>query len=412
MKVFLILGAGTAGTMIARKMVKKLNPSEWKVILVDKDDDHFYQPGYLFLPFGIYQPKDVVKPKHKFIPGNVEFILSEIELIEPDANRVKLVQDSKVINYDYLVIATGADIHPEETEGLKDGGWGRNIFDFYTADGAAALGKFMNKWEGGRLVVNVVENPIKCPVAPLEFLLLADWYFAKRGIRNKVELVYATPLSEAFTKPTSAAALGDLLKRRGINLETDFSVGEVDSTNNKIISYDEREVPYDLLVSIPTNKGAPVIKRSGMGDVLDFVPTKKDYLQSQKWENIWVLGDAANIPASKAGSVVHFQMETAVENILAHIAGKEMPAKFDGHSLCYIESGYGKAVMIDFSYEQEPVYGTYPLPVVGPFSLLRETTINHWGKMAFRFMYYDLMLKGINVPLPTKFSMAGKIKNN
>ncbi len=412
MKVFLILGAGTAGTMIARKMVAKLNPREWKVIVVDKDNDHFYQPGYLFLPFGIYQPKDVVKPKHKFIPANVEFILSEIELIEPDANRIRLVQDSKVLNYDYLVIATGADIHPEETEGLKDGGWGRNVFDFYTADGAAALGKFMNKWEGGRLVVNVVENPIKCPVAPLEFLLLADWYFAKRGIRNKVELIYATPLSEAFTKPTSAAALGDLLKQRGINLETDFSVGEVDSTNNKIISYDEREVPYDLLVSIPTNKGAPVIGRSGMGDVLDFVPTKKDYLQSQKWENIWVLGDAANIPASKAGSVVHFQMETAVENILAHIAGKEMTAKFDGHSLCYIESGYGKAVMIDFSYEQEPVYGTYPLPVIGPFSLLRETIINHWGKMAFRFMYYDLMLKGINVPLPTKFSMAGKIKNN
>jgi sulfide:quinone oxidoreductase len=412
MKVFLILGAGTAGTMIARKMVQKLNPREWKVIVVDKDDDHFYQPGYLFLPFGIYQPKDVVKPKHKFIPGNVEFILSEIELIEPDANRVKLVKDGKVINYDYLVIATGADIHPEETEGLKDGGWGRNIFDFYTADGAAALGEFLKKWEGGRLVLNVVENPIKCPVAPLEFLLLADWYFTKRGIRNKVDLIYATPLSEAFTKPTSAAALGDLLKHRGINLETDFSVGEVDSTNNKIISYDEREVPYDLLVSVPTNKGAPVIGRSGMGDVLDFVPTKKDYLQSQKWENVWVLGDAANIPASKAGSVVHFQMETAVENILAHIAGKEMPAKFDGHSLCYIESGYNKAVMIDFSYEQEPVFGTYPLPVIGPFSLLRETTINHWGKMAFYYMYYYLMLKGINVPLPTKFSMAGKIKNN
>jgi len=412
MKVFLILGAGTAGTMIARKMVQKLNPREWKVIVVDKDDDHFYQPGYLFLPFGIYQPKDVVKPKHKFIPGNVEFILSEIELIEPDANRVKLVKDGKVINYDYLVIATGADIHPEETDGLKDSGWGRNIFDFYTADGAAALGEFLKKWEGGRLVLNVVENPIKCPVAPLEFLLLADWYFTKRGIRNKVDLVYATPLSEAFTKPTSAAALGDLLKHRGINLETDFSVGEVDSTNNKIISYDEREVPYDLLVSVPTNKGAPVIGRSGMGDVLDFVPTKKDYLQSQKWENVWVLGDAANIPASKAGAVVHFQMETAVENILAHIAGKEMPAKFDGHSLCYIESGYNKAVMIDFSYEQEPVFGTYPLPVVGPFSLLRETTINHWGKMAFYYMYYYLMLKGINVPLPTKFSMAGKIKNN
>ena len=410
MKTFLILGAGTAGSLMAIEMSRKLNENEWKVIVVDKDDNHWYQPGYLFLPFGVYQPKDVVKPKHKFIPRNVEFVISDIELIEPDLNRVTLT-GNKVIQYDYLVIATGADIHPEETEGLQDGGWRHNIFDFYTADGAAALGDFMKKWDGGRLVVNVVENPIKCPVAPLEFLLLADWYFAKRGMRNKVELVYATPLSEAFTKPTSAKALGVLLEKRGISLETDFYAGSVDSTNNKLISYDEREVPYDLLVSIPVNMGAPVISKSGMGDNLNFVPTNKETLQSDKWQNVFVLGDAANIPASKAGSVIHFEMEIAVANILAHMAGKEMTHKFDGHSLCFIESGYNKAVMIDFSYEQEPIYGTYPFPVVGPLSLLKETVFNHWGKLGFRFMYYDMMLKGIPVPLPSKFSMAGKIKN-
>lgn len=410
MKTFLILGAGTAGSLIAREMSRKLDLNEWKIIMVDKDDNHWYQPGYLFLPFGIYKPKDVVKPKHNFIPRNVDFIISDIELIEPDHNRVTLSKDKKVIQYDYLVVATGADIHPEETEGLKNGGWRQNIFDFYTADGASALNEFMKKWDGGRLVVNVVENPIKCPVAPLEFLLLADWYFAKRGIRSKVELVYATPLSEAFTKPTSAKALGVLLEKRGIKMETDFYAGSVDSTNNRLISYDEREIPYDLLVSIPTNMGAPVIKRSGMGDNLNFVPTNKETLQSDQWQNVWVLGDAANIPASKAGAVIHFEMETAVGNILAHIAGKEMTHKFDGHSLCFIESGYNKAVMIDFSYEQEPIFGTYPFPVVGPLSLLKETVFNHWGKLGFRFMYYDMMLKGIPVPLPSKFSMAGKVK--
>jgi sulfide:quinone oxidoreductase len=410
MKTFLILGAGTAGSLMAREMSRKLDMNEWKVILVDKDDNHWYQPGYLFLPFGVYQPKDVVKPKHKFIPRNVDFIISDIELIEPDQNRVTLAKDKKIIQYDYLVVATGADIHPEETEGLKNGGWRHNVFDFYTAEGATALGEFMKKWDGGRLVVNVVENPIKCPVAPLEFLLLADWYFAKRGMRSKVELVYATPLSEAFTKPTSAKALGVLLEKRGIMMETDFYAGSVDSTNNKLISYDEREVPYDLLVSIPTNMGAPVIKRSGMGDNLNYVPTNKETLQSEKWQNVWVLGDAANIPASKAGSVVHFEMETAVANILAHIAGKEMTHKFDGHSLCFIESGYNKAVMIDFSYEQEPIFGAYPFPVVGPLSLLKETVFNHWGKLGFRFMYYDMMLKGIPVPLPSKFSMTGKFE--
>lgn len=409
MKNFVILGAGTAGTMLVHEMLRKLNPNEWKITMVDKDDDHFYQPGYLFLPFGLYQPKDVVKPKHKFIPGSVNFILSEVELIEPDKNQIRLVKDNQVLPYDYLVIATGADIHPEETEGLKEDGWRQNIFDFYTADGAAALGKFLQKWEGGRLLVNVVENPIKCPVAPLEFLMLADWYFAKRGMRNKVELTYATPLSGAFTKPTSSKALGGMLEKKNINLETDFYAGSVDSSRNMLVSFDERELPYDLLVSVPTNKGADVIKRSGMGDSLNFVPTKKDLLQSEKWENIWVMGDAANIPASKAGAVIHFQADIVVKNILQHMKGKEMTHKFDGHSLCYIESGYNKAVLIDFAYEQEPIFGSYPFPVVGPFSLLKETTINHWGKLAFRFMYYDLLLKGIPVPLPSRFSMAGKV---
>ncbi len=410
MKTFLVLGAGTAGTMIARKMASKLDRREWKVILVDKDTQHYYQPGFLFIPFGKYEKKHVIKPNRQFVPNNIEYIISNIEIIEPDSNRVKLTLDDRVINYDYLVVATGSDIHPEETEGLLDGGWRKNIFDFYTYDGAAALRQFLDRWEGGRLVVNVVENPIKCPVAPLEFLFLADWIFTQRGIRNKVELVYATPLPGAFTKPIAAEALGQLLINKNIKVEAEFNIGEVDAGKNVIKSYDEREIPYDLLVSIPTNMGSDVIAKSGMGDALNFVPTDKHTLQSNKWQNVWVMGDANNIPTSKAGAVIHFQMETVVDNLLAHIHGKEMKAKFDGHASCYIETGFSKGILIDFDYEQEPLTGTYPFPVLGPFSLLKETTINHWGKMGFRFLYWDLMLRGIEVPLPSEFSMVGKKK--
>jgi sulfide:quinone oxidoreductase len=401
LKTLLVLGAGTAGTMIARKMASKLDSHDWKVILVDKDEQHYYQPGFLFVPFGKYTAADVIQPKRKFIPGNVEFIISDIELIEPDSNRVKLTNENRIVNYDYLIIATGVDIHPEETDGLLGGGWRKNIFDFYTYEGAAALHQFLDKWEGGRLVINVAENPIKCPVAPLEFLSLADEFFTLKGMRNKVELVYATPLSGAFTKPKSAKALGDMLSRKNIQLETDFSLMEVDSTKNVIRSYDEREV----------NKGAEVIGRSGMGDPLNLVPTDKFTLQSNKWQNIWVMGDANTIPASKAGATIHFQMEYVVENMLAHMAGKEMHGKFDGHASCYIESGFGKAVLIDFNYEVEPLPGKYPVPVFGPFSLLAESTINHWGKLAFKYMYWNLMLKGIEVPLPSAFSMAGKVQS-
>lgn len=408
MKTFLVLGAGSAGTLIANKMAAKLDPSEWKVVVVDKHDVHYYQPGYLFLPFGVYHENDVVKTKKQFINRRAEFILSEIDLIEPDASRVKLVKDNRVINYDYLVIATGCDIHPEQTEGMTGAGWRKNVFDFYTFDGAMALANFLKTFEGGRVVVSITEMPVKCPVAPLEFILLADWYFKQRGIRSKVDLVYATPLPGAFTKPRASTAFGQMLSKRGIQVESDFCIGEVDSSRNVIASYDEREIPYDLLVTVPTNMGDPLIERSGMGDDLNFVPTDKHTLQSKKWPNIWVMGDANNIPASKAGSVIHFQIEAVVKNIFDHMNGRPLSGHFDGHSICFIESGDNKAALIDFNYETEPLPGTYPVPLVGPFSLMQETLINHWGKLAFKWMYWNLMLKGIDVPLPSEMSMMGK----
>lgn len=411
MKTFLVLGAGTAGSMIARKMAAKLDSTQWKVVLVDKDETHYYQPGFLFLPFDMYKPQDVYKPKKQFIPSNVEFIISDIEEIQPDASRVKLAKENRVINYDVMVVATGTDIHPEETEGMTGGGWRKNVFDFYTFEGAVALGDFIRNWKGGKLVVNVVENPIKCPVAPLEFLFLADWYFSRRGMRDKVDLTFTTPLPGAFTKPRASAAFADLFKNKNINLEADFAIGEVDSGKNVIRSFDEREVSYDLLVTVPTNMGAEVIANAGMGDDLNYVPTNKHTMQSVQWPNIFVMGDAANIPTSKAGAVIHFQLETVVENILSYIKGKDLHAQFDGHASCYIESGFNKGILIDFDYETEPLPGEYPLPLLGPFGLLRETTINHWGKLAFRYLYWYMMLQGIEVPLPSKFSMVGKRPN-
>jgi sulfide:quinone oxidoreductase len=409
MKTLLILGAGTGGTMVANRMSRLLDHDEWRIIIVDRDEIHFYQPGFLFVPFGVYHVDDVVRPKQYFLPHNVEVIFSDIELIEPQSNRVRLTKGSRVIEYDELVIATGSHIHPEETSGLKDGGaWHQNIFDFYTLEGAVALHKFLSKWQGGRLVLNVAEMPIKCPVAPLEFLFLADWYFHERGIRHAVELVYATPLSSAFTKPVCANVMGDLLEKKGIYVEKDFNIGEVDNTRQVIRSYDEREVHYDLLVSVPTHMGAKVIGRSGLGDELNFVPTDKHTLQAKRHENIWVIGDATDIPASKAGSVAHFELETLSENILRHIHGEAPEASFDGHANCFIESGFGKAFLIDFNYEVEPVPGMFPLPGIGPMPLLKEARINHLGKLAFKWVYWNLLLKGRPLPVPVQMSRAGK----
>ena len=408
MKTLLILGAGTGGTMVANKMAHHLDPLEWRIILVDRDENHYYQPGFLFIPFGIYSQSDVIKPKRNFLPPQVKIIFSDIEVIEPDKNLVRLARENQVIHYDYLVIATGSQIRPEETPGLVDGGWRKNVFDFYSVEGAVALARFLKFWKGGRLVLNVVEMPIKCPVAPLEFLFLADWYFHQRGMRDKVEMVYATPLPGAFTKPRASAMLGNLLEEKNILLEPEFSIMEVDNSSQVIRSYDEREVPYDLLVSVPTNTGSEVIQRSNMGDDLNFVPVDKHTLQSSKWENVWVIGDAGNAPTSKAGSVAHFMLDVLVENILRHMEGLEPLPKFDGHANCFIESGFEKGILIDFNYDTEPLPGMFPLPGFGPFSLLKESPVNHWGKMMFRWVYFNMLLKGEEMPFESQMSMAGK----
>jgi sulfide:quinone oxidoreductase len=408
MKTLLILGAGTAGTMVANKMSRHLDPMEWEIILVDENEDHYYQPGFLFIPFDIYGPADVVKPKRDFFPPGVKFIHSEIDLIEPDKNRVRLAIDEKPISYDYLVIATGSHIHPEETEGLMANGWHKNVFDFYTLQGATALSKYLKFWKGGRLVLNVVEMPIKCPVAPLEFLFLADWYFHERGMRDDVEIVFATPLPGAFTRPRASKMLGGMLEQKDIKLEADYNIMEADHEQNLIRSYDEREIPFDLLVTVPTNMGAEVIEESGMGDELNFVPTDDHTLQSKRWENVWVIGDAASVPTSKAGSVAHFMLDVLVENLLRHMEGLEPLPKFDGHANCFIESGFEKGILIDFNYDVEPLPGKFPLPGFGPFSLLKESAANHWGKMTFRWVYWNVLLKGGDMPFESQMTMAGK----
>ncbi len=407
MKNLVILGAGTAGTMMANHLRPKLYKNEWNVTIIDQYKTHYYQPGFLFLPFDIYSENQVKKVGEKFIPSDVTYIQKKIEQIFPEENKVEL--EDETLHYDVLIIATGSKIAPEEVDGMSGENWYKNVFDFYTYEGALALRNKLRDWKGGKLVVHITEMPIKCPVAPLEFAFLADSYFEKKGIRDKVDITYVTPLSGAFTKEYCSKALGYLLEDKNIKLETDFAIESVDNENNKIIDYAEKEVDFDLLVTVPTNMGDELLERSGLGDELNFVPTHKNTLQSLHHENIFVIGDATNIPASKAGSVAHFEAETLTDNILLHIEGKPLKKEFDGHANCFIETGNNKALLIDFNYEQEPVEGTFPFASIGPLRLLKESVFNHWGKLAFRWIYWNMLLKGIAIPFVSRnMSTKGK----
>lgn len=407
MKKLLILGGGTAGTMAANQLRAKLPVGEWQITVVDQDDKHIYQPGLLFLPFGMYSAERIVKSRKSQLKSGVELIRGEIDLVEAEQNSVTLAGGRK-LDYDYLIIASGTTPRPDQTPGMDGEEFGKSIHEFFTLEGAKALREKLASWGGGRLVVHITEMPIKCPVAPLEFTFLADSYFKKKGIRDKVEIVYVTPLEGAFTKPIASKALGGMLEERKIELEPDFMIEQIDDERKVLISMDEREVPFDLLVTVPLNMGADFIARSGLGNDLNYVPTDKQTLQSKKYDNVFVLGDASDIPASKAGSVAHFAIDLFAENFLQKIAGKPMTHLFDGHANCYIESGAGKALLIDFNYDTEPLTGTFPLPVVGPFSLLKETRINHWGKLLFEWIYWNMLLPGRKLPVPVLMSMSGK----
>jgi len=408
MKTIVILGAGTAGTMMANHLRKTMNKEDWHITIIDESEKHYYQPGYLFLPFDIYQPEDIVKPIRHFIPTGAELIIQKIEKIDADNNQV-ILHNGHFVPYDILIIATGARIAPEEVQGMQGKEWQQSVFDFYTFEGAVALRNKLRDWQGGKLVVHITEMPIKCPVAPLEFAFLADSYFKHKKMRDKVEITYVTPMSGAFTKPKATAALDHLLEEKNIAIESDFAIAEVDNENKKIIDYGGKEIDFDLLVTVPTNKGQDFIERSGLGDELNYVPTNKSTLQSSAYKNIFVLGDAASIPASKAGSVAHFQAEVLTENIHHFIKGEELTASFDGHANCFIETGEGRALLIDFNYTHEPVEGDFPFARFGPLKLLKETRTNHWGKLAFRWVYWNMLLKAKPIPfVPAKMKLAGK----
>ncbi len=411
MKRILILGAGTAGTMMANKLRMSLPKDEWEISIVDEHKTHYYQPGFLFMPFGIYSKEDVKKPKADFIPPGVNMIFSKIDLIEGEKSQVKL-ESGKVLNYDLLIIATGVRTVPEETPGLKDKLWYNKIFDFYTIEGAEALQKHFKSWEGGKLVMAIAEMPFKCPVAPIEFVCLADWYFTQIGIRDKVDISFVTPLPGAFTKPIATKMLSELLEEKNIKVIPEFYIQKVDNETQELVSYDDQRVPFDTLTIVPTNMGSSVIERSGLGDDLNFVPTNKETLQSEQFENIFVIGDASNIPTSKAGSVAHFSAEILMDNIMSFIEGRALSAKFDGHANCYIETGFGKGALIDFNYTTEPLPGTFPLPGIGPFGLLKNTKINHYGKIMFRWIYWHILLKGKEMPIEPHMTMAGKVKQS
>lgn len=407
MRKILILGAGAGGTIVANMLRKELSEAEWQITIIDRDDRHHYQAGYLFIPFDVYGEQDVLKPKKEFIPPGVQFVVDEIVKIDPSQRRVETRLGQ--YDYDWLVIATGCDIQPSEIDGMLDG-WRKDIFDYYTLEGALALRQKLKYFDSGRLVLNIAEVPYKCPVAPLEFVFMADWFLTVNGVRDKVEIEFVTPLDNVFTKPVAAKILAQVTAQKNIKVTPYFDLAQVNAKDKTIESHKGEVIGYDLLVAIPPNMGDKALIDSNISDPVGFMSTNNETLQADGLERVYVIGDATNVPTSKAGSVAHYMAYTLVDNLMREIDGHPPRSKFDGHATCFLASGFEKAILLDFNYKVEPLPGKFPFPGMGPFSLLQESLSNHWGKMMFRWVYWNLMMKGLDLPLEPQMNLAGKIR--
>ena len=405
----LVLGDGIGGlvaaNLLAREAARRNVALQLK--LIGESPMHTYQPGMLFLPFrkpGYRTLSDIQHENAQFVGPGVEYLVERISAIDPHSRTVATARGS--YRYDWLVLALGCRTVLDDVEGLEEQ-WGKRAFGFYTPESALRLGQALPEFKGGDLLIDVAEMPIKCPVAPIEFACLMDEYLTERGLRSKTNLTLVTPLTGAFTKPICNEMLSDTLIAKHVNVVANASLATV--TEKTIACPDGKELPYDLLVTVPPHEGSTLIDDAGLGDGLGFGFTDKQTLKALKAERIFLLGDNTNVPTSKAGSVAHFQAEVVVHNLLREIDGHPALPLADGHANCFIETGFGKAILIDFNYDIQPVPGRFPLPVLGPMSLLKETRINHLGKLAFKPVYWNILLPGRRIPLVgSRMSTSGK----
>ncbi len=384
MKRVVILGAGSAGVMTANRMRKEFNKDELELIVIERKKEHVYQPAFTLLVFGLDEPENLVKPVAPLLYEGIKFIEDEATKIDPENSKV-ITSKHGEIEYDYLIIATGAKLDFESPEGMKEAlEAGKNVFTFYEMDGALKLKEALDNFDGGTIVSTICEMPIKCPAAPIKFILMAEDYMRKRGIRHKCRFIFTTPMPAVFAREPYASALSKIFKDRGIEALSNINPASVDAENGVLEDYRGEKINFDLLCITPPHSGETVILNSeGVGDPVGWVTCDKNLMVHEKYKNIYALGDAANFPTSKTASGARKQAKVLVERMKAHIRGGEPKATYDGEIICPILTRFGRVMFAQFNYTESISPGI-------------ESYINWVLKVhMLRPLYWNLMLKGL-----------------
>ncbi|MGC8948038.1 MAG: NAD(P)/FAD-dependent oxidoreductase [Thermoprotei archaeon] len=379
MKNILILGAGTGGTIVANNLAYRLaddiRNNKIKITVIDKSDVHYYQPGFLFIALNLMTPKEITRPIKSILAPGINFIKDEVNKIDLN-NKLVSTASGKQLNYDYLVISTGARLDLESVPGIKE------IDHFYSLEAALKLRDKISKFKNGNIVVAIGGLPYKCPPAPLEMTFMLDSYFRKLGIRDKVNITYAYPLPRVFTIQNVAEIMNGLLESRGVKTSLMFNVESIDPEKKEIKSMEGETLKYDIAIVIPPHKGSEVIEKSGIGDDEGWIPTDKYTLNIKGHDDVYAIGDATNIPTSKAGSVADFEAATVATRIVDDLQGVEPNKVYDGKTICFLVTGIGEGTILIFDYN------TMPNPPPPSFAC-------YWTKLAYNKLYWSLTVKSI-----------------
>jgi sulfide:quinone oxidoreductase len=395
MQRVVILGGGVGGTLtanlVARKLKARIAKGEAKVTVVDATGKHTYQPGYMYIAMGHERPERLIRNERSLLDKNVDLVVDLVQKIDVEASRVELAS-GEALHYDQLVIATGSRIVPETMEGFD-----QEAHHFYTAAASAKLRKALDAFTGGKILIGIAGIPYKCPPAPLEVAFLIDSELRGRGLREKTELQFLSPINRAFTIESVSEMATPIFEEKGIDLQLLAGIDSIDAERKVVITDAMEEYSYDLLICIPPHKGAQVVIDSGIAPKSGWVPTDRHSLQVKKtaapgvkdeeierYPNIYALGDATDLPLSKAGSTAHFEAPVVAERVAAAVLGRKPSGKhalYSGKVMCFFEVGDGKGTILSFDYDNPP---KPPKP----------NQLWHLGKIVFNKTYWRTVPKG------------------
>ncbi len=383
MNRILILGGGVGGTLTAnllvRKLRRQLKAGEVTITVVDQTGQHTYQPGFMYVAMGGERASSLQRPERGLLDPRITLVVGEVKKVDEKRRLVHLA-DGERIAYDYLVLATGSRIVPEAIAHFDT-----EAEHFYTAEAALELRKALDAFTGGRIVIGIAGMPYKCPPAPLEVAFLIEAELRQRGIRDMSELHFCSPIGRAFTIESVSEMATPILERKGIELHTFFNVEAIDPERHVVQSLEGEELPYDLLILVPPHKGQQFLIDSGLAPAPGgWLPTDRASLLVRGRPNVFALGDATDLPLSKAGSTAHFQAPVVTERIVAAIEGRKVDRRrgdYLGKVMCFFEIGDGKGTLLEFDYEHPP---RPPKP----------NQLWHLGKIVFNKTYWHTVPKG------------------